>query len=814
MRVSVRWLQEYVDIPWAPEELAERLTDAGAKVEAVHTLGEALSGVVVGRIEAVRPHPSRGETLAVCTIDVGGETLQTVTGAPNARVGLWVPVALPGAVLPGLDGPVRAAEVGGVESACVLCSERELGLSDDHSGLMELPEGLSAGADFVTAMGLDDTILEFEIYPNRPDCLSVIGIAREVAAITGAPLRLPASEVAEEDGRTVAEWTRVDVQAPELCPRYLARVITGVRIAPSPPWMQERLRAVGMRPINNVVDVTNYCMMELGQPLHAFDYDRLDGGRIVVRRAHEGERITTLDGKEHQLDQEMLLICDASRPVALAGIMGGLDSEVTDETTTILLESATFDPVSVRKTAKRLGIRTESSYRFERDLGPHLSAWAVERAARLLAELSGGKVAQGRIDVCEPIAEAAPIVLRVQRVNDALGTRLEQAEMERILTHLGFRVEPGAEAHSFTVHVPPHRRDVEGEADIVEEIARIYGYDRIPATLPTGASVQGRLSEPLDTLELLRDELAAAGCFESITYSFISPKLLQRLGLPADDRRLVTIPLANPLSDEHSVMRTMILPSLLEATALNQRRRVEDVRLFEIGSVYMADSLPLAELPEERKMLAIVMTGEASGEHWSQSARPIDFYDLKGVIEEIGHALRLPLRFVAAAEAPFHPGRAAMVLLGDIPAGYFGEIHPDVAAAFGMKGRIYGAELDLEILTAPASSAHGSASESEMRYRPIPRFPSIQRDLALLVPEGVAAGAVLETIERHGGPFLRHVHLFDVYEGDQVPEGFRSLAYAMTYQASDRTLTDDEVEKAQEAIRAALAAELGVHART
>ncbi len=802
MLTSLRWLQEYVDISLPPEALAERLTMAGVKVEGVHRPEARPRGVVVGRILEVRPHPSK-DGLSLCRVDVGERVLETVTGAPNATAGMLVPVALPGALLPGAAGQVREAELHGVRSECVLCSERELGVSNDHSGLMELPGDLAPGADVADALGFDDPVFEFEVYANRPDCLSVVGLAREVAAVTGGPLRLPASEVPEgkAEARSLAS---VAVEAPDLCPRYIARVIRNVRVGPSPSWMQERLRKAGVRPINNVVDITNYVMLELGQPLHAFDYDLLQQRRIVVRRAEDGETLETLDGVTRRLNSEDLLICDGEGPVALAGIMGGARTEVRESTRNILLEAATFAAANVRRTSRRLGLQTEASHRFEKGLDPRLAEWAADRAARLMAELAGGEVARGRIDVRTEIPPERELDVRPARINEMLGASLSPAEMKRILKGLGFQVDLGKGASTIRVRVPWFRRDVEGEADIAEEIARIHGYDQIEPTLPTGASVQGRLSWPLPVLERIRARLVAAGLSESVTYSFISPKAYDRLRLPQDHPWRRSIPLMNPLSEAQSVMRTTFLPSLLEAVALNQRRRQGDVRLFEIGRVYRSESLPLESLPDEVRTLGVVLAGRVPAT-WGEPPREVGFFTAKGLVEEVLRLLGVEAKFKRADEPFLHPGRSAAVIAGGRQVGWVGEIHPAVADSFELRGRVYAAELDLDLLI-------GSELPTA-QYVPLPKHPPVERDLALLVPLDVTAESVLAVIRREGGSLLQRVELFDVYEGKQVPQGYRSLAFTMTYQGEDRTLTDEEVTALQERIERALASELGVRVR-
>lgn len=805
MLVSLRWLKDYVDIPWSAHVLADRLTMIGAKVEGIHELGAGLSDVYVGKITRVEPHPKSDE-LFVCQVDVGGKSVQSVCGASNTAEGLLVAVALPGASLTGLERPVRAGEVRGVTSEAVLCSESELGLSEDHSGLMLLPDDLEIGKNLVDALGLDDHVIEFEIYPNRPDCLSVVGIAREAAAVTGGDITLPDTSVVER-GPEVSEAASVEVLDADLCPRYIARVVEDVKIGPSPAWMQQRLRAAGMRPINNVVDVTNFVMLELGQPLHAFDRDRLSDAKILVRRATQGERMQTLDGEIREFTVEDLLICDGAGPVAVAGIMGGESTEVSDATTSILLESATFDAASVRKTSRRLGMRTEASHRFEKGLHPHLAQLAVDRAARLLAELARGTVYAGRIDAAqaEP-EEETTLSVRLKRVNRALGTQLSPAEMKRIMRALHFDAELDDGASVLRVSVPWYRPDVRQECDVVEEIARIYGFDNIEATLPSGASVEGRLAWPLPLVESVKDRLVAAGFSESVTYSFVSPRTFDRLHVEADSSLREAIPLQNPLSEEQSVMRTTLMGSLLDAVSLNERRQVHDIRLFETGKVYIPSALPLESLPSECWTLGMVLSGRAPTQVWGSPSREVDFFDLKGAIEAVADALHIGAEYERVQHPVLHPGRCAQMIVACKSVGVFGEVHPRVAAAYSLRGRTYIAEVNLQALF--------DASSPAQRYQPLPRHPAVDRDLALLVPTSVPAVHVQDLIQREGGEYLRSLELFDVYEGKQVPEGMRSVAYTLTFQAEGRTLTDEEIASAQTHLAKRLDQELGVEVRS
>ncbi len=803
MLVPLRWLSTYVDFPWTPKELADRLTMSGSKVESIRTFPGHLAGVVTGRVVRLHPHPA-ADRLSVCAIDVGDRQITVLTGAPNAAEGTIVPVALPGAVLPGQAQPVQAVAIRGIVSEGMACSEKELGLGDDASGLWVLPPDTPVGRPLAELVQLERHVLELEIYPNRPDCLSVLGVAREVAALAGSPLRPPADTV-QESGPPVASLASLEVREPTLCPRYVARVIEGVRVGPSPLWLQHRLRAAGMRPINNVVDVTNYVMLETGQPLHAFDYDKLAGHRIVVRRARKGEQLVTLDGVERNLDEETLVIADAERPLVVAGIMGGVEAEVDENTRNILLESAYFDPVSIRRTARRLGMGTESSYRFERGTDPGAPARVADRAAQLIVELAGGRVARGRLEVRNRDAfRAVEITLRARRLNNLLGTQISPAEIKRLLRHLGFEVELEGDG-VLSVRVPTFRRDVEREADLVEEVARLHGYDRIPATLPSGASRPGGRVPPLELTSRVRQSLLGLGLSEAVTYTFVGPKVWDALRLPAESPLRHCVPIRNPLSEEQSLLRTTLVPGLLEVARRNAARRNRAVHLFEVGTTFWPARLPITELPEERHTLGLFMMGTWPEPTWDRRPRAADFFDLKGVVEELLAALGLDATVRSEADRPYlHPGRAAQLYARDQALGYLGEVHPDVAESFDLPERAYVAEIDLDRLL--------PLVQHEIRYQPISRHPVVERDLALIVPREVPAATVEATLAQAGGNLLRSIRLFDVYQGEPVPDGFRSLAYSLRFQAPDRTLTDEEVNALVQAMADA-AASLGATLR-
>ncbi len=819
MRVPYRWLKEYVDVGLGPEELAAALTGQGLAVEAVERRGAAFRGVVTGRVLEVAPHPN-ADRLKVCLVDTGGaEPRQIVCGAPNVAAGQTVPVALPGAELPG-GVRIGRARLRGVESDGMICSARELGLPDptEGAGIMVLPGEHPPGRDLGEALGLDEAVLVLDLTPNyATHCQSLLGVAREVAALTGGAVRVPEVRVVEAPP-AAAELVEVAIEDPDLCPRYVARVIEGVRVGPSPEWLQRRLEAAGMRPINNVVDVTNYVMLETGQPLHAFDLARLRapagaaaGGRkrIVVRRARPGERLLTLDGVERGLAAEDLVIADGVGPVALAGVMGGADSEIRAETTAVLLESAAFHNLTVRRTARRLGIASEAAARFEKWVDPEGCRAAADRACALLAELAGGVVLEGAVDVYPRPAAPRLVRARPARINALLGTDLPAEEMAGIFRRLGFEVRPEAADGEMTVVIPTRRPDIEGEHDLAEEVARLYGYDRVPVTLPRSPAAPAPLARARRLAEEVRRLCLAAGLHEVMTYSFHDPALFDRLGLPAGDGRRRAIPLANPLTADQGVLRTSLLPLLLEVAATNVRRRQEDVAIFEVGRVYLARSLPLAELPEERLALAALATGRVRPNGWWGTGEEADFFYLKGVAEALLERLGVDEVAFRRAQPPgYHPGRTAEIALvgtGEV-LGVVGEVHPQVASAWDLPGRVVALELDAERLFELARPVHA--------YRPLPRYPAVSRDLAVAVRAEVPAERVRQTIVTAAGPLLESVRLFDLYAGPGVPAGWRSLAYSLVYRAADRTLTDAKVEEVHDRVRRALVEELGAELRS
>jgi len=784
MKFTVNWLKHYVDCDLDPAALAHRLTMAGLEVDSVEDLGAHLGFVVVARIEAVAPHPN-ADKLVLCTVAAGSEPLRVVCGAPNARAGMVTALALPGAELPG-GLTVKPAKIRGQESAGMLCSERELELGDGHGGIMDLPHDLTVGSPIADALGLNDVVIEVDLTPNRPDCTSVIGIAREVAGLTGTTLRKPLPSPPPLTGKDLP--FAVEVVDPAGCPRYTARLIKNVRIGPSPEWLARTLKAVGLRPINNVVDVTNFVMLEYGQPLHAFDFERLAGGKIVVRRAVNGERMTTLDGTERILDEAALLICDAEKPVALAGIMGGANSEVSGDTTDILLESAYFDPVCIRRTARLLKMGTDASYRFERGIDPNLPPEALERATRLIVEIAGGEAVPGGIDCCAGIAPREMIRLRAHKVRDLLGLPYTTGDVANLLARIEIASRE-ADADTLEVRPPSFRVDLEREVDLIEEVARLHGYNEIPSSLPT---VPMSFSE-MDPARGLRQRLTAImtglGCTEAINYSFIARRHADMIGLMADDPRRVTVDILNPLSEDQAVMRTTLLPGLLENVRHNLNRQSTDLRLFETGKVFLPSG---RELPDERQQLGAVLTGRrnpgASLLHFGDTL--VDLLDVKGIAEAIlaESRLRNPC-FVPPAHPPPYakPGDWAEISCQGQMIGAIGAIRREVLRPFGIKQDVFYLELDLD-------RVRGLLPE-ERQFHPLPRFPWVKWDLAFIVPDSVGGGTLTEAIAGSGLPHIAGVEVFDIYRGEPVAKGSKSIALRITYHSTEQTLDDETVGK-------------------
>lgn len=801
MLVSWKWLKEYVPLHTTPEELADRLTMSGLEVESISEKRPSFTNVVVSRLVSVKPHPS-ADACVLCEVTTGARTYPVVCSATNIKEGDVVPLALVGATIPG-GYTIRASKIRGEVSEGMLCSEAELGIGNESSGVMVLPDHLSLGEDLATALDLRDVILDISITPNRADCLSIVGIAREISAITGAPFSYPSVKVIEE-GEDIRQVTSVTILDPDLCPRYSARVINDVTIQPSPLWMRQRLEAVGLRPINNVVDVTNYVMMELGQPLHAFDFSFLEEGRIVVRRSKEEERFTSLDEKERVLRPDTIMICDGRKPVAIGGIMGGLNSEVKEDTTRILLESAYFEPSSIRKSARWLGMSTDAALRFGRGVDIEGVVRALDRAAQLIAELAGGTICRGYIDEYpKKVAVASPIVLRTQRVNEILGTDLTGDEIEGYLGRLEMRLER-EKVERYRVIPPTYRVDITREIDLIEEIARLHGYEKIPVTIPP-VSAKPVVKDRKETVrERIREILMGSGCSEVITYSFISPSSVDILSFHERDERRKLVKIQNPLTEDQSVLRTTLVYSLLEIMKKNVHAGCPDLKIFEMGRVFY--SRGEGNLPEEKERLGCLFTGARARNFWSAGVE-VDFYDLKGCLETVFEGFRISnVRFASEHKEPFlHPGKCCGMFIKDQLMGFAGEVHPDVLMKMDIKNRVYVCEVDLELLVKNFIDV--------AMYRELPRFPSVVRDVAFLVDDRMEARGILEHIMGQGKELLENVSIFDVYSGKSIPSGKKSLGLRFTYRAPDRTLTDDEVNEVHGEIVRSVVKHLGVAVR-
>ncbi len=765
-------LSQFVDLSeLSPEDVAERLTMSGLEVEAIEHAGESLNYCVVGIIKGIKDHPNSAK-LKVLEVSVGKEVLQIVCGAPNVRENLKVAVALPGAVLPN-GFKVEKADIKGVESYGMLLSEIELGLVDETWGILELEEDAVVGDVLSPYVFMDDVILEVSPTPNRGDCFGVLGVAREVCAIYKKKLKIPAVNIKEEEVET-SSFITVEIEDTSGCPRYTARFIDNVKVDESPLWLKVKVKLCGMRPISNVVDVTNYVLMEMGHPLHAFDYDRLKEAKIIVRRAKPGEYIVTLDNEFRELDEEVLVIADAQRPVAIAGIMGGANSEVTSSTTRVLLESAYFDPIRIRKGSKRLSLSTEASKRFERGTDIEMLVYAIDRAAYLIQVLTDAKVTKGIVDVYPRKFEQPRIFLRSERLNFILGTAVPREEISSILEHLDFNVkEKGA---GFEVVVPYHRiRDVTREIDLIEEVARIWGFDRIPSDMPSGEIPKHRIPSEQELANRAKNFLCASGFYEVVNYSFINPEFSDKLKLSSDDIRRNVIRLMNPLSEEMSVMRTTLIPGLLDTALRNQRVRVRDFTFFEVGRVFL----------EEKEALHLALT--ASGEiyrHWS-GKREVDFYDLKGILESFFESFGLSARFIPTKEPFLHPGKSADILINNRIIGFVGLLHPDVKESWDLKGDIFISEISLEEFKGISYVPH---------FEPIPKFPENTRDLSFIVPKDISFENIYNFIVSKGIKELRKVELIDVYEGPPIEKDKRSMTLSFVFVSPDKTLSDEEVD--------------------
>ncbi len=801
MKVPISWLKDYVDIVIPLEELAQKLTMAGFEVAEIITIGgSGWKNVFVGQIKAINPHPN-ADRLRLPTIDLGGEEATVVCGAPNLKIGDKVAFARVGAKLidahTGSREELKPAKIRGVESSGMVCSERELGISDAHEGVLILPSDAPLGMPLNDYMG--DVVFDFELTPNRADCLSVIGIAREVAALTGRKVRTPELSY-EEKGASINEQIAIRIDAPDLCPRYAASLVKNVTIAPSPVWMQRRLTAAGMRPINNLVDVTNYVMLEFGQPLHSFDYDRIRGKKIIVRRASDYEPFVTLDDNQRELNRDMLVIADIMGAVAIAGVMGGANSEVTEKTTSILLEAASFNPRSIHYTGRTLGIPSEACTRFERGISRELALPALKRATQLLAELGGGEVAAGIADVYPEKLERNPVKISAYEVKRCLGIDCSEKQIIDSLEALGFECSPADREGTIMVVAPYWRTDISLTVDLVEEVARVIGYDKIPMTM---------ISEPIPSLDPppgvglkreITNLLAGYGFQEIMTFTLTSLEMMNRIttGPAVDASTLVHI--ANPMTAEQEYLRSSLRANVFIALEANRRHEDGGIRLFEAGKVYIPRK---DNLPDEHEMLCGVIAGPASENSWHGESRMSDFYDAKGAVEGILSRYGITADFVQGDDKALHASRQAAVMVDGQKIGIIGEVHPVILERFDIEEPAWLFELDLPALL--------PLTRKENAFKAIPRFPSVVRDMALIVNAATTHEQIVEKLK--GYSLVSNVGIFDVYSGKQVPAGKKSMAYRLTYQASDHTLTDKEVNKIQEQILRVLAKELGAELR-
>ncbi|MDP4095491.1 phenylalanine--tRNA ligase subunit beta [Paenibacillus sp. P96] len=813
MKVSTEWLSDYISLEQVTaEELAERITRAGIEIDVVENRNKGVSGVVVGYVKSKEKHPD-ADKLNVCVVDVGqGEDLQIVCGAKNVDVGQKVPVAMIGAKLPG-DFQIKKAKLRGVESQGMICSAKELGMNDkllpkeQQEGILVLPADAELGTPIEKLLGLDDKVLEFDLTPNRSDCLSMLGAAYEVSAILGRDIKVPDPEQdLIETAESAAGHLSVSVAASELCSHYAARVITGVTIGASPLWMQNRLMAAGIRPINNIVDITNYVMLEYGQPLHAFDAAKLSG-RIDVRLARAGETLVTLDDQERKLEPHMLLITDGEKPLALAGVMGGANSEVTADTVDIVLESAKFDGGSVRKTSRQLGLRSEASLRFEKEVDPAAVIPALNRAAALIQRYAGGAVQQGIVQYNEANIAPRIITLSLEKLNRYLGTDLSMLEVKTIFSRLHFSCGD-LEHGQLEVEVPTRRGDITLDVDLFEEVARLYGYDNIPTTAIEGPTTPGALTPAQALRRSLRGLLVHGGWQEIISYSFIHP---DRTGLyPALTEGSHPVALAMPMSEDRSMLRTSIIPQLLDAAVYNMNRKQEDLALFEIGSVFFSGEKTLTKQPQEILVLSLLLTGKRRSQQWNIKAEAVDFFDIKGALETLLDYVGLAgkVRYTADSPAGYHPGRSASVYL-EIEGraeliGTVGQVHPELQQQYDLQDT-YVAEIALEPVIRHQNGA--------IRYQELTRFPSVERDIAVVVNETVEAGELLRVIRENGGELLTQARVFDVFTGSKLGEGKKSIAIALLYRHRERTLTDEEINGTHSRIVEALEQTFGAELR-
>lgn len=810
MRAPVKWLKDYVDFQEEPEVLGDRLTMAGIPVEGIDRPGQELNNIFTGLIRSVDPHPN-ADRLSVCVIDVGSRTVRIVTGATNVESGQVVPVALAGAVL--ADGKIiQPADFRGVASDGMLCSAEEI-LGDTklippekRDGIYILPADTAIGQDIRSIMGLDETILEFELTANRADCFSVLGIAREIGVLSGNKAKRPMLPLQERGIGKASDMATIEIKEPELCGRFCARILTNIRPGESPLWMQHRLQAAGMRPISNVVDVTNFVMLEMGQPMHAYDYSLLAKHSIVVRRAAGGEKLTTLDGVKRELTSDMLVIADAVQAVGLAGVMGGLATEISSSTKTVLLEAAAFYGPNVRRTSRGLGLRSEASGRFERGVDVAAIPLAINRAAQLLEEMGACDVVPGIIDVYPKAVLPAQFDFTTAWINHYLGANIPAEAMLDILEKLEFTIKVTGE--TVTVTAPTWRHDVTGSVDIAEEVSRIYGYDKIGSTQPIGPLHAGGQVDRNNLTDKTRDIMTGLGFYETLSFSFSHPEFFDHLRLPADSPLRNAIPIMNPITDEYPILRTTLMAGLLDTVARNLSRKNEDLKVYEVGTTHHALSLPLTSHPEEECRLCGAMTGRRDGTEWCHSRDQVDFFDAKGAVEVLLTGLGLQEWEMKRSSAPWlHPGKQADFVVGTVTVATIGALHPSVQEAFGISRPVYIFKVNLSDLAPLLVNVAKT-------YKSLPKYPSVTRDLAVVLPETIPAGEVLASVQKAGGDLLAESSLFDVYTGEKVEKGTRSLAISLVFRAVDRTLTDEEADIPFRAVLNSLEQQFGAKLRS
>jgi len=785
MKFSLSWLKDYIDVTMDPADLADALTMAGLEVDSVSNRYDYLNGVIVARVEEVSPHLN-ADKLSLCRVNTGESQVSVVCGAPNVKAGMYAPLAQPGTVLPDGTRLVKSV-IRGETSEGMLCSDAELALGDDPDGIMALDSALKVGTGLADALSLSDSVFELDLTPNRPDCLSIIGIAREIAIIQNSPLKYPDYTI-EDKADAIHRLTSVKIDAPDHCPRYAARMVENVKVETSPFWLQDRLLSVGLRPINNIVDITNFVMMETGQPLHAFDFENLAENRIAVRLAAEGEKFTTLDEKERTLDSQMLMICDGEKAVGVAGVMGGLNSEIEYDTTRVLIEGAYFNPVSIRRTSKKLGLNTDASHRFERGVDPDGCVRAVNRAAKLMVEIGSGTLVDGLIDEYPNLQTVKDIELGVKRTNRLLGIDLDLKQIQGLLESIEFKVDSvDNNGDRLKITPPSFRVDVSRREDLMEEVARLSGYNNIPTTFPAMPAEGRRPDHRIRLRNQIKGLMSGLGFTETIAYSFVAEASCDRLRVKEGDPRRSMIHILNPLTEDQAVTRTSLVPGILETMHFNMARQIKNLRVFEIGKIFLKPDQQV--LPREPEMLIALWTGARTDASWYSRETLGDFYDIKGAVEALMKALKVDSVGFTAMDAESceytRPGHTAQIMASDVQVGLVGEIHPRVGENYDLKQTAFIFELDLEKMAGLIPEASNS--------KPIPRFPAVYRDITIIIDRKIETRTVLEAVENFQEELIERLHLFDVFEGNPIAAGKKSVSFRVTYRSPGKTLEDEDV---------------------